>query len=167
MDFAPGEGKGCFNSQLWATAMANGSIVRTDTGLAVLDTDGDGDERTGWVVVYLHLGKNDRVRVGDNLLAGQPMGHPSCEGGSSTGTHVHVARKYNGEWIEAAGALPFVMEGWVPQEAGAPYLGTLHRLGYQVRACTCSDGASAITSASAAVPRPTPELEETEVTTTN
>lgn len=164
LDFAPGEGKGCFGSALWVSAIAEGDVVRTDVGTVVLDLDGDGDERTGWVVFYLHVGKTDRVRVGDHVLAGQPLGHPSCEGGSSTGTHVHIARKYNGEWIEAAGALPFVMEGWLPHEAGAPYIGTLTRLGYQVRACTCSDAASAITSASAAVPRPTPQFQATEIT---
>ena len=164
MDFAPGEGKGCFGSSLWATAIADGTVVRTDVGTVVLDLDGDNDERTGWVIFYLHLAKNDRARVGDHLLAGQPVGHPSCEGGSSTGTHVHIARKYNGEWIEAAGALPFVMEGWTPLEAGAPYVGTLMRMGYQVRACTCSDAASAITSAEAAVSRPTPEFQATEIT---
>jgi hypothetical protein len=167
LDFAPGEGKGCFGSKLWVTAIADGDVVRTDTGLVVLDLDGDGDERTGWVIFYLHVGKTDRARVGDHLVAGQPVGHPSCEGGSSTGTHVHIARKFNGEWIEAAGLMPFVMEGWTPYEGGAPYVGTLERLGYHVRACTCSDGASAITSASAAVARPTPEVLSTEVTSNN
>jgi len=164
LDFAPGEGKGCFGSKLWATAIADGTVVRTETGVVVLDLDGDNDERTGWAIFYLHLGKIDKARVGDHLLAGQPIGHPSCEGGESTGTHVHIARKYNGEWIEAAGSIPFVMEGWVPQEAGAPYGGTLTRLGYQVRACICSDAASAITSAAAAVPLPTPEIQSTEIT---
>lgn len=167
LDFAPGEGKGCFGSALWVTAITEGDVVRTDTGTVVLDLDGDGDERTGWVIFYLHVGKTDRAQVGDHLLAGQPLGHPSCEGGSSTGTHVHIARKYNGEWIEAAGTLPFVMEGWTPVEGGAPYAGTLTRLGYQVRACTCSDAASAITSAEVAVPRPTPEVQSTEVTSNN
>jgi LasA protease len=167
MDFAPGEGEGCFGSKLWVTSIADGTVVRTDIGTVVLDLDGDGDERTGWVIFYLHVGKIDRAQVGDHLVAGQPVGHPSCEGGSSTGTHVHIARKYNGEWMEAAGAIPFVMEGWLPNEGGAPYVGTLTRLGYQVRACTCSDAASAITSASAAVPRPTPEFQTTEVTSSN
>ncbi len=167
LDFAPGEGHGCFGSSLSAIALADGVVVRTDTGVVVLDLDGDGDERTGWVIFYLHLGKNDRARLGDHLLAGQPIGHPSCEGGESTGTHVHIARKFNGEWIEAAGAVPFVMEGWTPIEGGAPYVGTLTSLGHTVRACTCSDAASAITSAQAAVPLPTPEVQATEVTSNN
>ena len=167
LDFAPGEGHGCFGSSLFAIALADGTVVRTDTGVVVLDLDGDGDERTGWVIFYLHLGKTDRAQLGDHVLAGQPVGHPSCEGGESTGTHVHIARKYNGEWIEAAGALPFVMEGWTAVEGGAPYVGSLTRLGYHVRACTCSDAASALTSAEAAVPLPTSEIQATEVTSNN
>lgn len=167
LDFAPGEGHGCFGSSLSAIALADGTVVRADTGIAVLDLDGDGDERTGWVIFYLHLGKTDKARVGDHLLAGQPIGHPSCEGGESTGTHVHIARKFNGEWIEAAGALPFVMEGWTPLDGGAHYVGTLTRLGYQVRACTCSDAASALTSSQAGVPLPTSEVQATEVTSNN
>jgi len=40
------------------------------------------------------------------------LGHPSCEGGASTGTHVHLARKYNGEWIAVDGPVPFILSGW-------------------------------------------------------
>lgn len=167
LDFAPGEGHGCFGSKLFVTALADGTVVRIDTGEVLLDLDGDGDERTGWVIFYLHLGKTDRARIGDHLLAGQPVGHPSCEGGETTGTHVHIARKFNGEWIDAAGSLPFVLEGWTPVEGGAPYMGTLTRLGYTVRACTCSDAASALTSEMAAVPLPTPDAQATEATSNN
>lgn len=157
LDFAPGsEERGCVVTELWATAMADGTVVRTDVGVVVLDLDGDGDERTGWVLFYLHLDKNERAQLGDQLLAGQPVGHPSCEGGSSTGTHIHIARKYNGEWIEAAGALPFVMEGWTPAEGVVAYAGTLSRQGHVIRACTCSDAASAIFSQAPYVALPTP-----------
>jgi hypothetical protein len=138
--------------------MADGLVVRSETGIVVLDLDGDGDERTGWVIFYLHLADSGRARVGQQLLAGWPVGHPSCEGGSATGTHVHVARKFNGEWIEAAGALPFVMEGWAPAEGGAPYIGTLNRLGHVIRACTCSDASSSIVSQAAVVAFPTPVI---------
>jgi hypothetical protein len=34
------------------------------------------------------------------------VGHPSCEGGSSSGIHIHIARKFNGEWVLADGGLP-------------------------------------------------------------
>lgn len=164
LDFAPGlETRGCISTDAWALALADGVVVRSETGVVVLDLDGDGDERTGWEIFYLHVDKSGRARVGQELKAGQPVGHPSCEGGSSTGTHVHVVRKFNGEWIEAAGALPFVMEGWVPAEGDAPYRGTLSRLGHTIVACTCSDAGSAIVSQAAFVALPTPEPEPTEV----
>ncbi|MCW5876291.1 MAG: LysM peptidoglycan-binding domain-containing protein [Anaerolineales bacterium] len=162
LDFAPGsEQRGCTPSRLWTTAMAAGVVVRTDIGIVVLDLDGDNDERTGWVLFYLHLEDSGKAAVGSVVGAGQPLGHPSCEGGSSTGTHVHIARKYNGEWLDAAGALPFVMEGWTPVEGRAAYEGTLTRQGHIIRACTCSDAASSLYSQAPAVALPTPVPEDT------
>ena len=46
------------------------------------------------------------MRVLVPVQAGDPLGHPSCEGGNVTGTHVHLARKFNGEWIGAGGRMP-------------------------------------------------------------
>ncbi|MCD4671844.1 MAG: LysM peptidoglycan-binding domain-containing protein, partial [Anaerolineaceae bacterium] len=47
LDFAPpSDSGGCTPSNEWVTAIADGVIVRTDIGAAVLDLDGDGDERT-------------------------------------------------------------------------------------------------------------------------
>jgi hypothetical protein len=168
LDFAPGlTSRGCVATDSWALAMAGGVVVRSQVGIVALDLDGDGDERTGWVLFYLHVGKVGRARVGQHLQAGWPVGHPSCEGGSSTGTHVHVARKYNGEWIEAAGALPFVFEGWTAFEGNAPYIGGLTRLGHTVTACTCSDSNSAIISQAAFVDFPTPVVVPEETETAN
>ncbi len=133
LDFAPpSKVQGCASSDRWATAVADGVIVRADTSMGVmLDTDGDGDERTGWNVFYLHLASQDRVRAGTVVKAGQPLGHPSCEGGSATGTHVHIARKYNGEWMPAAGigggVLAFDLEGWRAYDGIAAYEGYLKR----------------------------------------
>jgi hypothetical protein len=53
------------------------------------------------------------------------IGHASCEGGISTGTHVHIARKYNGEWMLADGPVPFVMDGWTVFAGDKPYLGKM------------------------------------------
>ena len=157
LDFAPSlTSRGCVSTNTWATAPADGLVVRTGEGILVLDLDGDGDERTGWVIFFLHLGEEGRAPVGRYVLAGQPIGHPSCEGGESTGTHIHVARKYNGEWIMADGALAFVMEGWQAHEGEDEYLGTLTRPGFTVVACTCSDINTAITSYAEPVPFPTP-----------
>ena len=157
LDFAPGlKTSGCVQTEVWATAVADGLVVRTDVGILVLDLDGDGDEHTGWVIFYLHLEKRSRAPLGSQLLAGQPLGHPSCEGGSSTGTHVHIARKYNGEWILASGDIPFIMENWKPIAGDAQYVGTLIKPGRQVTACRCSDAESSITSLANFVDFPTP-----------
>lgn len=157
LDFAPGlQERGCVPTDEWTTAVAEGLVVRTGDGTVVLDLDGDGDERTGWVIFYLHVAERDRVPQGRHVLAGQPLGHPSCEGGSSTGTHVHLARKYNGEWMLADGALPFVMEGWTPHNGLVEYAGTLTYFDRTLTACTCSDQNTAIVSTAEAVPFPTP-----------
>ncbi|MEE9188422.1 MAG: hypothetical protein V3U36_03565, partial [Anaerolineales bacterium] len=108
--------------------------------------DGDGDERTGWSIFHLHVGTEGRVPVGARLNAGDKIGHPSCEGGTSTGTHIHIARKFNGEWMLAEGSLAFNLEGWIAQNGAEPYLGTLTRFSRIVTACVCSDSASFITS---------------------
>jgi LasA protease len=149
IDFAPGSDKtGCVNvpADEYATAMADGLIVRSDIDGTVIDLDKDGDERTGWVLYYLHLATSARVHVGKEVRAGEPIGYPSCEGGRVTGTHVHVARKYNGEWVLAAGPLAFNLEGWVAQDGTRAYKGTLKRGALVITACECSDGGSQIVS---------------------
>ena len=130
IDFAPPTvAGGCGISDEFVTAMADGQIVRSEPALAILDLDGDGDERTGWVILYLHLGLNDKIRPGVMVKTGDKIGHPSCEGGRATGTHVHIARKYNGEWIPAGGTLAFNLEGWIAGNGPQVYLGTLKKSG--------------------------------------
>jgi hypothetical protein len=114
--------------------VADGLVVRTDEGVVAQDLDGDGYEQTGWVVLYLHVEARDRVPKGAVLQAGDRIGHPSCEGGVSTGTHLHIARKYNGEWISADGLTPFIMDGWVSGGEGREYNGTLSRGGEIIEA---------------------------------
>lgn len=147
LDFAPpSTASGCTSTDQWATAVADGTVVRNDTGVAVLDLDGDGDERTGWVIFYLHLATDGLARAGTKLKAGDPIGHPSCEGGHATGTHVHIARKYNGEWIQADGLLAFNLEGWVAYSGPEPYEGFLRRGVDIITACTCSNQSSMLAS---------------------
>ena len=119
-------------------------VARSEYGEVMLDLDGDGDERTGWNIFYLHVATIGRAPLGAVLETGDPVGYPSCEGGTSTGTHIHMARKYNGEWIEADWTLPFVMEDWIPHIGSAPYLGTLTRQSQVVTACDCSNQKSFI-----------------------
>jgi len=94
----------------------------------VQDLDGDGIEQTGWTVLYLHIDQYQRVQEGTYLRAGERLGHPSCEGGYSTGTHLHLARRYNGEWIPAdQAAWSFVLDGWSSTGTGVEYDGFLTR----------------------------------------
>jgi len=126
LDFAPAmDAPGCGESTAWVVAIASGQIVRSETGYVVLDLDGDGFEQTGWVVLYQHIATKDRIKAGTWVTAGDHIGHPSCEGGTATGTHVHIARKYNGEWVSAGDPLPFVLSGWTAHAGSAAYKGTL------------------------------------------
>jgi LasA protease len=100
-------------------------VVRSEGGQVVVDMDGDGREQTGWDMLYLHIANRDRIPVGSFVNTGDRLGHPSCEGGVVTGTHVHIARKYNGEWILADGALPFDLSGWIAHAGSRIYIGTL------------------------------------------
>jgi LysM repeat protein len=125
IDFAPPDdinlvSSACYVSQFFATAVAPGVIARTDEGTVILDLDGDGDESTGWTVLYLHMAAEDRIAAGTTVRIGDRIGRPSCEGGFSNGTHMHIARRYNGEWIPASCEScpqgqerpPFIMNGW-------------------------------------------------------
>jgi len=145
LDFAPpSEVSGCVPSDQQVTAMADGIVVRSDYGVVVEDLDGDRDERTGWDLLYLHVATIGRVPAGTVLKKGDQIGFPSCEGGEATGTHVHIVRKYNGEWIPADGPLAFNLDGWIAHSGSAHYLGTLTRGTRVVTACTCADAASLV-----------------------
>jgi murein DD-endopeptidase MepM/ murein hydrolase activator NlpD len=124
--------------------VADGLVVRDGEGFLYLDLDGDGDERTGWVVFYLHIAEEGRVRVGTQVQAGDPLGYPSCEGGTSTGTHIHIARKYNGEWMTADGVIPFNLSGWRPIRGETPYEGWLVKDDVMILANTNPDNLSII-----------------------
>jgi hypothetical protein len=106
--------------------------------------DGDGDERTGWVLFFFHIANKDRIVPGVYVEIGDFLGHPSCEGGRSTGTHVHLARKFNGEWIPAGGTLPFVLDGWVVGYGEEAYLGTMQKGSKIIEACTCTSSENQI-----------------------
>jgi murein DD-endopeptidase MepM/ murein hydrolase activator NlpD len=128
LDFAPpGEGGGCDPHTAWVVAVADGLIVRAENGAVMQDLDNDGYEQTGWDVLYMHIYFQDRVAAGTYVYAGDPIGHPSCEGGVSNATHLHLARKYNGEWVPADGDIPFILDGWVSSGNGIEYDGFLTR----------------------------------------
>lgn len=139
LDFAPGSTEpGCIRSLAWVTAASSGLVTRSGNGVVVLDLDGDGHEQTGWVLIYLHVSSEQRIEVGTWVGTDDQLGHPSCEGGASTGTHLHIARKYNGEWVPADGPLPFNLGGWIAHAGDAAYQGTLTRDDQTITACDCS-----------------------------
>jgi len=127
-DVVPVDWGRCYVSPYFVTAVARGIVARSGDGALVLDLDMDGDERTGWTITHLHIADQDRAPQGSIVEAGAPIGHPSCEGFflNARGTHVHLARRYNGEWIasDCPACLPlvpapaFVMNGWRPRRDG-------------------------------------------------
>lgn len=143
IDFAPPDdimqvSSACYRSAHAVTAVASGIITRSADGMVILDLDADGDDSTGWSVLYLHIDSDGRVEAGTRVNTGDVIGYASCEGGVSSGTHVHLARRYNGEWIPAdcsgcptGSDIPqFVLSGWaVHGLTGQEYQGYLLRDG--------------------------------------
>jgi hypothetical protein len=117
----------CAVSFRWVTASAPGVIARARDNAVALDLDGDGNESTGWVLLYYHLAEEGMIAPGTRVATGDRLGHPSCQGGRSTGKHVHVARKFNGEWLAADGPVPFVLSGWRAVADARNYYGSLVR----------------------------------------
>lgn len=139
LDFVTGEQHlGCTTSRQWATAVAPGRVLVSRDGMVLQELDTDGFLGTGWVVLYLHVATEGRVAAGTQLVTGMRIGHPSCEGGVSSASHLHLARRYNGVWIAAHDSRwPLTLSGWTPVSTGRPYYGTLTQ-GEQVRtACEC------------------------------
>jgi hypothetical protein len=118
-------------SDEWEVAVHAGQVTYSDQGLVDLDI---GD---GWTLVYLHVEARDRAPAGATLAAGGRLGHPSCEGGEATASHLHISRRYNGEWIAADGFAPFVLSGWTAHAGAGPYKGTLTNADQTIVACSC------------------------------
>jgi len=130
----------CYISPSTALAAAAGLVVRSGDGAVVISLDRQSDERIGWTLVYLHIADPDRVVAGTTIKAGDPIGHPSCQGFdlNAIATHLHIARRYNGEWLPAdcwgcttdENIPPFILGGWTV--VGLPaqiYQGTLKKSG--------------------------------------
>jgi hypothetical protein len=135
IDFSPVTGEPhCTTPTAWVTSSAAGLVTRSADNVVAIDLDSDGYEQTGWVLVYLHISKQDSISPGEQLAVDQRLGHPSCERGNTTGTNVHIARKYNGEWIPADGFIPFILSGWEVQAGQRSYQGLLIKDGQVVSA---------------------------------
>ncbi len=131
--------QGCTELTEWVTAVADGVVTRSKNGEVVQSLDPSGDDRIGWSILYLHIGSPDRVAVGARLKQGDRIGHPSCEGGITDGAHVHVVRRYNGEWLNAVGDVPLDLGGWTAAEGAVEYDGTLSNGKITREACECKE----------------------------
>lgn len=126
LDFAPNiKDAGCNISPKFARAGAAGSVTRSDNSVVMLTLEDENQKPTGWELMYMHIAEQGKVPLDARLSVNDPIGHPSCEGGSATGSHVHIARKYKGEWISSAELFPFVLSGWQVVPGSKIYKGTL------------------------------------------
>lgn len=148
VDFAPPDNRqpgdpACYTSEFAVRAVAEGVVARSERGSVILDLDSDGLEETGWTILYLHLDSLTATPETAVVAAGDFIGYPSCEGGVSTATHLHIARRYNGEWIPATchdcpydGYVPnFNLSGWeIIGFEGQLYQGIMRNAGEERRA---------------------------------
>lgn len=118
VDFAPEQYEYSGPETRTILASVSGCVVRSEGNTVVIDLDCDGSENTGWALFYYHLSEQGRIRPNSKVSQGQKIGYASCEGGACSGIHIHMARKFNGEWILAGGAIPLVLSRWV-MTAGA------------------------------------------------
>ena len=135
LDFAPNTDESwCEVSPAWVVAAAAGVITRADNNIVVISLVDESQQFTGWEIFYMHIAKEGMAPLGTTVLLDDPIGHPSCEGGTSSGTHVHITRKYRGEWISGSDPFPFILSGWTAYPGSKEYGGTLERNGYIVYA---------------------------------
>jgi LasA protease len=119
-------GGGCSTSKDWALAAAPGRVVAAEHGRVILSLENVDFQGKGWALLYMHMASTDRVTVGTQVNAGDHVGHASCEGGTSNASHLHLARLYNGQWIDAV-SVPYVLSGWQIVPAEQEYDGNMVR----------------------------------------
>ena len=145
IDFGPPDVLGsCYYSDKPIVAAADGRIFLGSKGENYLDLDGDGNLQTGWVLLYLHVVADDALTQGQYVSAGTPLGYASCEGGSADASHLHFARRYNGEWMAADGAVPMVLSGWTVKKGVGEYEGSMVKADETKVACECWDESNAL-----------------------
>lgn len=126
LDFAPGGNSGCYESSSWISTMAPGQIVHSARSLILVE------HSDGWSSYYYHVAGRDRRGTG-RVNQGDTIGHPSCDAEYNTdkdpkptGTHVHVARLYNGQFQPAD---RWNIGGWEVRSGSSNYNGTMVRNG--------------------------------------
>ena len=127
LDFAPPSTiTGCISSPEWVVAVADGVVARSDSATVVLDLDGDGDERTGWVVFYFHLDSDGRVGQGREYRAATTWGtlHAKADGRPARMCTLHAATMASGFRPAARSRSRSAIGGRTPPEKS---IGTLTR----------------------------------------
>lgn len=140
LDFAPPIPRGCWTAPEPVRSVGWGIVAKSGPGEVWVDMDGDGDIRTGWVIYYLHIASEGKVQEGTIVQPGDVIGYPSCEGGVSEASHLHIARLYDGQWMPALGPIPFQLGNWVVADSdGSSYDGTLLNAsaGMKLESCNC------------------------------
>lgn len=117
------------------TASASGQVIvadddknRSDPSHSMVKVE----DKKGLTQVYIHLA-NTKVKKGDNVKQGAPLGNPSCEyppGGRNEGTHVHVGLEKDGQAIPIDGV---VVGGWTIHNEPKNYDGTMTKNGEKTR----------------------------------
>jgi LasA protease len=105
-------------SNKWIVASAPGKVVRASN--SIVEIQHAGGLRTG----YLHLA-DIQVKVGGDVKAADPLGHPSCAippNGRTSGVHVHFYFKNGNNKISADGQ---TLSGWTVGAAATNYNGTM------------------------------------------
>ncbi len=119
-------GAGCVPSKDWAVAVAPGRVIRVEHGRVMVSLSNSNFQGSGWALLYMHIATAGRAALGAQVNRGDPVGHPSCEGGYSNASHLHLARLYNGQWIDLS-TVPFVLSGWQISSADREYDGKMTR----------------------------------------
>jgi len=122
VDFASPDPQGCDGTpdyDDWIVAARGGTVVHAEGNLVVIE------HVDGWSTGYFHVGSDGMVSTG-SINRGERIGHPSCEGGSAYGDHVHFDIRRNGERIAISGT---VLSGWTIHNGSEPYLGYMSKSG--------------------------------------
>jgi LasA protease len=128
LDFAPITGEThCAVSRAWVQAVAAGVVTRSEKGLLQLALVDEEGKATGWELLYMHIAEKERTAAGMHVRVNEPLGHPSCEGGLASGSHVHLARLFHGEWIGAGDLFPYILSGWLALPGEKAYQSSLMR----------------------------------------
>ncbi len=129
IDLTPSDTAGsgsCNASRDWALAAAPGRVIRSEHGRVLVSLTNNNFPGAGWVLLYMHMATTGRAQAGTQVNTGDRIGHPSCEGGDANASHLHLARLYNGQWIDPV-TIPYVLSDWQITELDQAYDGQMTR----------------------------------------